>query len=273
MSTEWRQPDLATSRLFEPWRDPDSGVTSWLLTARVASLQQSFYYTNPSFTHDGRYYWLYGADPPAGNARDGRGLARVDFVRDELYAVPDSQFTEASPGVDLDSGQVYWSTPEAVWKRGPLVEDATVHVANFPPPELGATSAARTATHFTLSADGRELNIDAQVGNRFFVGSLPLDGRPFELWQEMERLYDHGQFHPTDPDLMLVTQEDSRHPETGGTAALRQPDLADPQGRARPAAVSGPAAHRPRVVGSGRRAHLVPALRRRRHAEGAPAHR
>ena len=43
-------PHPFNSRLFTPWRDPVSGVESFILTARVAPVQQSFYYVTPSLT-------------------------------------------------------------------------------------------------------------------------------------------------------------------------------------------------------------------------------
>ena len=50
-------PDLTASAAFRPWIDPESGITSYLLHDRVAPLQQSFYFTNRSFSEDGAYLW------------------------------------------------------------------------------------------------------------------------------------------------------------------------------------------------------------------------
>ena len=52
-------PDLTASAAFRPWTDPESGITSYLLHDRVAPLQQSFYFTNRSFSEDGAYLWFY----------------------------------------------------------------------------------------------------------------------------------------------------------------------------------------------------------------------
>ena len=43
-------PHPFNSPLFTPWRDPVSGVESFILTTRVAPVQQSFYYVTPSLT-------------------------------------------------------------------------------------------------------------------------------------------------------------------------------------------------------------------------------
>jgi hypothetical protein len=75
--------ELSTSRLFTPWTNPDSGVTIYLLTEKVAPVQQGFYFVNNSVTDDGRYLWFYCAFPPAGSAAYGRTLGVVDFEQQQ----------------------------------------------------------------------------------------------------------------------------------------------------------------------------------------------
>lgn len=204
-----------TSRLFEAWTDPQSGVTSYLLNERVAPLQLSFYFTNPSFSTDGRTYWFYCAHPPAGAAQNGRTLGCIDFESDSLHWFPETQFFDASPGVDPASGTVYWCTRDAVWRRSPDPAATAEHVNDFPEDLSLGRLTHRLATHLTFNATGTELCIDAQIGNDFFVGAMPIDGGKFELWQQFKRCYNHGQFSPTDPDLMLIAQDYWLHPLTG----------------------------------------------------------
>ena len=42
--------ELAKSNLFTPWTDPDSGVTSYILTHKVAPVQEAFYFVNESIS-------------------------------------------------------------------------------------------------------------------------------------------------------------------------------------------------------------------------------
>src|SRR3954469_13044462 len=104
------------SDLFERWIDPVSRVESWILSRRVAPVQQSFYFTNPSFSDDGRFFWIYCAFPPGGDAYYGRQLAVVDLVEQTIRHFPETQFTDASPYVDARSGNVYWTTGLELWK-------------------------------------------------------------------------------------------------------------------------------------------------------------
>ncbi|EIP97110.1 hypothetical protein OpiT1DRAFT_01539 [Opitutaceae bacterium TAV1] len=208
---------VETSSLFTPWCDPLSGVESFVLQRRVAPLQQSFYYTTPSFTDDGRYLWFYCGFPPAGNANYGRTLAVVDFERQEIRHYPETQFLDASPAVDLRTGEAYWCTGPEIWKRGPLVDASPELVNRLPAEIVRGRRPWRIATHLTFSADRKALAIDAEIGREWFVGCAPLDGTPVEIWARPTRAYNHAQFCP-DPrngDLILVNQDSSTDPVTG----------------------------------------------------------
>ena len=206
---------IERSPLFSPWRDPVSGVESFILGRRIAPLQQSFYYVNQSFSDDGRFLWFYGAFPPAGNGNQGRSLAVVDFQLQEIRHYPETGFLDASPAVDLATGEAYWCSGVDIWKRGPLAGDTPVLVNRFPPELARNRRPWRVSTHLTFSADRKSLNIDAEIGRQWFVGHAPLDGTPAVIWQEFDRAYNHGQFSPVDPDLQLVNQDSAVDPVTG----------------------------------------------------------
>ncbi|MGB8356090.1 MAG: hypothetical protein WCD79_19490, partial [Chthoniobacteraceae bacterium] len=201
-----------TSRLFTRWRNPTSGVESLVLTGRLAPVQQSFYYTNPSFTNDGRFLWLRCGFPPEGGKHAAQVLGVVDMERDEMRVYHETQFPSESPAVDLVSGEVYWGNELDTWKRGPHAGDKPVLVNRFPR-ELAKGRPDRIATHLTFSADKKSLNIDAKFSNtghgqQFFIGDLPLDGSPFRLWQRIDGMHhDHGLFSPTDPDVQMFAHE------------------------------------------------------------------
>lgn len=205
-----RHPDL-----FTRWVDPKSGVTSYVLTRRVAPVQQSFYYVNPSFSDDGRYFWFYCAFPPGGSANQGRSLAVVDLIDGRVQHFPETAFTDASPAVDTATGTVYWCTGLEIWKRSPAPDAQPEFVNRFPAELARNRRPWRLATHMTFSADRQALNLDVEVGTEWFVGHAPLDGSPFELWQRLDRCYNHAQFNPVDSTLQLIAQDHSVHPVTG----------------------------------------------------------
>ena len=59
---------LEGSGHFIKYKDPESGVVSYVLNSNTVPHTQSFYFTNPSATDDGRYAWVYCAFPPSGSS-------------------------------------------------------------------------------------------------------------------------------------------------------------------------------------------------------------
>lgn len=201
--------------LFTPWRDAASGVESFILSERIAPVQQTFYFTNESASADGRFFWFYCAFPPGGDAYYGRQLGVVDFAEQRIRHFPETQFMDASPFVDPDTGEACWTTGLDVWRHGPRPEDKAVRVGSFPAELANGRRPLRLATHLSRSADGKAFAIDAQLGAEWFVGELPLDGSPFRLWQKFDRCHNHTQFSPTDPDLLLTAQDEWSDAATG----------------------------------------------------------
>jgi len=203
--------ELAESKLFTPWTNPDTGVTVYLLTKKVAPVQQTFYFVNDGMSRDGRYLWFYCAFPPSGS----RTLGVIDFDRQQVRHFPETQFSGGSPFVDPDSGIAYWCIRESIWCRGPGPSDTAQQVNSLPEEVVRNRTVYRLATHLTRSADGREFFIDAALGLQWVFGTLPTDGSDFCMWQRFDRNYNHAQFSPTDVDLALFAQENHLDPITG----------------------------------------------------------
>jgi hypothetical protein len=197
--------------LFAVWKDPISGIESFILKSAPAVQQRSFYFINEGCSGDGRYLWFYQAFPPA----EALSLGVADFRDNEVRSFPETQFLDASPVVDPVSGEAYWCRGQDVWKRGPQPGDRPVFINRLPDSMVRGRRPHRTATHLTFSADGKSLNFDAEIGTDCFVGDIPLDGTPVRLWEKFGRCYNHGQFSPVDPDLQLIAQDSMVHPITG----------------------------------------------------------
>ena len=209
------------SPLFARWVNSVSSVTSYILTHHVAPVQQSFYYTHPSWTDDGRFLWFRCGFPPPGGRHSVQTLGVVDFEQAEVRVYPETQFPAESVMIDGRTGEAYWTNQFDLWKRGPLAEDRAVRF-NHLPSALDSGRLALLATHPTFSADRRSLNVDARFiqndgSATVHIGELPADGSPFKLWQSLpDRYLDHGLFSPTDPDLQLFVHEYWQDAERGG---------------------------------------------------------
>lgn len=202
-----------TSSLFTRWRHPSTGVESLILTERAAPAQQSFYYTTPSFSNDGRFLWLGCGFPPPGGRHAQQVLGVVDFQDDELRVYHETQFASARPWIDLTTGEAYWGAHFDVWKRGPLAADTAVRVNSLPADLFTGLRLLNLSTHSTFSPAGKSFNVDVRSftfdGTPVsHIGELPLDGGPFRLWQKTEGYnYDHALFSPVDPDLQMFAHE------------------------------------------------------------------
>jgi hypothetical protein len=205
--------DFADRHLFTPVAQAESGGTIHVLTAKVATVQQGFYFVNDSMSADGRYLWFYCAFPPS----PAKSLGVVDFQTGEVRHYPETQFGGASPFVDPDTGDVFWGAGPALWRRGPATTDRTCLVNHLPEEVLQGRTVQNLATHLTRSANGMEFFIDARIGLQHVFGSLPVDGGTFEFWWRFDRCHNHAQFSPTDPEEVLFAQELHNDPITGLT--------------------------------------------------------
>jgi hypothetical protein len=203
--------ELANSTLFTSVQPEEDAPSFYILDRKVAPVQQGFYFVNDSMSADGRYLWFYCGFPPSRT----RTLGVVDLEQDSVRHFPETQFGAASPYVDPDSGDAYWMTGRMLWKRGPQVDSSVERINAVPEELVGERGIQRSATHLTLSADGKEFLVDMGVGLKYIFGSIPLDGGDFEVWHRFDRNYNHAQFSPTDSDLVLFAQENHRDPITG----------------------------------------------------------
>ncbi|MDR2674055.1 MAG: hypothetical protein LBC18_04095, partial [Opitutaceae bacterium] len=167
-------PDFLGSPLFSAWTDPASGVISHLLApsgteagrARIAPLQQTFYYINNGlFSAPGgsRLLWFYCAFPPA----QVRTLAVADFDAGTMRKFPDAGLGGAGTNPAMlhpVTGEVCWSNTQGIWRRSPSPGTRPVLVNAFDPKFINNRSLIQYATHLTLSADGGAFAIDARIG-------------------------------------------------------------------------------------------------------------
>jgi len=213
---------IAESPLFTRWRDPVSGVESLILSRRVAPLQQSFYFTQSGFSDDGRHLWFYASFPPGGDAYYGRQLGVADLGEQTVRLFPETRFADASPFVDGTTGEAYWTTGLEVWKRGPLPADRAERVGAFPSDLANNRRPLRLATHLSLSPDRRTFCLDALLGAECFVGTLAADGSgEYRLWKKFDCCFNHAQFSPVDPGLILLAHDGWFDPATGERGAMK----------------------------------------------------
>ena len=201
-----------TSALFTLWKDPESGIESYLLTQRIAPVQQAL--AASPFSNDGRFLWFSCAFPPGGSAHQGRTLGLVDFAEQQIHHFPETQFSADSPGVNGQTGEAWWCSGAGIFGRAPRADAKPDPINHLPERLYRGIQPTRLATQLILSADGRFLSFDAQVGMQWHIGAAPIDGSDVQVWQSFSRPHSHAQFSPSDPDLMLITQDQWIDPVT-----------------------------------------------------------
>lgn len=200
-----------TSKHFTKHIDPKSGLVSYILSTRVAPIQQGFYFINSSVDDSGRYLWFYCAFPPA----EGHCAGVVDFSSDELHLFPETHGTGFM--VDPITGELYWGNSTGIYRRTPHPQDKPVMIARMPAECARYLGQSMGGTHLTFSPDRRELFVDIQSANGSYLGTVNVLTGSFTQWYHTEKgiPYNHAQFSPTDPDLVMVAHEGSHSFETG----------------------------------------------------------
>ena len=204
--------DLSRHPYFTEWTDPVSGVKSYVLTKTAAPLQQSFYFTNSSLSADEKYLWFYAGHPPAPISTRVLGVVGMDPEDPFIRLIPEAAFLDASPLVTPEGDGVYFFQSHAVWlyRLGQSVEKVC-SLDDY----IAGRYLYRGATHLTLSADGKKLLIDGQVGNLWFVATGDPETGRVEIINEFTRMYNHAQFSPTEPTVFSMAQDWWVDPITG----------------------------------------------------------
>lgn len=200
----------STSRNFTKRQDPQTGMIYYVLSTRVAPVQENFYFVNSPCEPSRRYLWFYCAFPPA----PMRCAGVLDFETDEVRYFPDT-FTESigSCMVDEVTGNLYWGNSRGIYMRTPHAQDKPVRIAAMPA-EAAAHLGRTMGTHLTLSPDRKEFAVDIQTPNGTYgayIGTVEIATGKFTQWYRTENgvPYNHAQFCPTDGDLIMTAHEGS----------------------------------------------------------------
>ena len=209
-----------TSKLFVPFTDPESGVTSYLLRpGLLGENQQSIYFTAKSMTDDGRFLLLdVSCDekvPREKRAYRGKRKALVDFEKDEAFVLPD--IDGRIPCIDEKEDRIYYfrigpqgdHTRDALCRRDLLVDPRREIKVCDMPRELttGVTNFNAYSTHPTLTHDRKRLFIGWSINGRFGQGCIRLDTGGWESWGLSDFHANHDQINPVNDRLAMVAWE------------------------------------------------------------------
>ena len=203
--------DLSKHPYFTAYTDKKSGITSYLLTKKVALLQRHFYFAQPSITHDGKYLWFMCFNPPARYIT--LGVVSLDpenpFIRYFPYASPSG----GNPCVTPESDGVYFGSFDSVYKLD--VEGNLKKLITVGPEITHQRPIERLFTHASVSADGKYIAMDMQIAGRIYMSIGNLESGEIKLLNKFGRQYNHAMFSPADPELILLDQDWWRDRDNG----------------------------------------------------------
>ena len=197
---------------FEKFTDPESGAVSYILTKKVGRVQQQFYFSECSLTDDEKYLWIRCLNPPA------------NFVHLAVVSMdPDNPFIRSFPGAGTSNGSgysIFPGTHDAIFAEGPAVYRITVDgeitkILELDPEFVNYRYVERMFTHASVSCDKKKIALDMQIAEIWYVGWGDLETGKVTVLEAAGRCYNHGQFSPTDPNLMLVDQDWWRDGKSG----------------------------------------------------------
>lgn len=195
--------DLSRHPHFTAWTDPQSGVTSYLLTEKVAPVQQTFYYTNPSISPDERWLWFMAAHPPADAVM--LGVVSLDPDQPQISVFPATAFSKPAPGLSPDGQSCYYACRDSVYRVD--LEGRIERVFSLKDSLAKGRQINLIACHLTVSADGRYLLLDPQIGNEWLIVIVELETGDAKTLHRFTRKYNHAQFSPWDENLLLIAQD------------------------------------------------------------------
>lgn len=205
-----------TSKHFKKYTD-ESGVVSYILTTRIAPVQQGLYYTNPSMTNDGRYFIFWGAHPISGSRKT---IAVLDFETDEI-TVHHETAGAGIPLLDVDNGDIYLCMGGNMYKIRPddtenfevVARSSAVSrsvIDRFQENLQGDKPCAGvSACHLLWTKDKKTVLIDSQYRvNGTKIGTIDMETGKFTHWLDVfGKICNHAAICPTDPELGLVCEE------------------------------------------------------------------
>lgn len=195
--------NLKNHPYFTEYTDPVSGVVSYILTERVSQMQQHFYFSECSLTDDGNYLWIWCRNPPSRAMH--LSVVSMDPENPTITPFLKTMCQSSCPRVVPNSHDVIFSIAEDIWRM--TKEGELTKLFSLPSDFINNRRLSKLSTHLPLSCDGRYIGLDADVGNRTYVGLADLETGEFKVLNSFDRHYDHMQFSPVDPELFLIDQD------------------------------------------------------------------
>lgn len=198
--------DLKNHPYFEEFTDPKSGVTSYILTERVAEFQKHFYFTNTSLTYDSKYLWILCCNPPMSVTTFA--VVSLDPKNPCIKYFPQAGYLKGAniPAIIPRTHDLIFAVGRSVYKL--TVEGEVTKIYTLPVEMTRGRNLDCLFTHASFSCDNKKLVMDVHIDEVVYVGFLNLETGEAEFIDDcFIPNHNHAQFSTTDPELILIDQE------------------------------------------------------------------
>ncbi len=217
----------ATSKFFEKFTDPKSGVVSHLLKPGIEAFQQqSLYYSVKSLTDDGRFlvFDVYDGEQECDDPNPGKSkqFALLDFATDKMVRFPKTGGEKHQiPFLDVKTDTLYYiCRDDNTFRKRELAVDPMKEIIMCPlPRELLDIGYVRGwFTHLTMSADRTKAffetritvgmkgptppHLKGKLQTRWIQGTLDVTNGQWHQWTETDWPANHAALNPTDENLV-----------------------------------------------------------------------
>lgn len=197
--------DLANHPYFKEYIDEKTGVKSYFLKEKVSQMHQHFYFCNTSLTFDSKYLWVRCLNAPA----QIQSLAVVSLDTKEPFI---RQFQGAGfsnlgnlPSIIPGTHDVIFAEGSSVYKVD--IDGNIEELLTLSNDITRGRSVYKLFTHATLSCDKKLLAMDIMIADKTYMAFGNLETKEIDIVAKMGGNYNHAQFSPVDPDLIIVDQD------------------------------------------------------------------
>jgi hypothetical protein len=195
---------------FTRWTDPETGAASYLLNERVAPLQKGLYYVTPSISADNRWLWFNAVFPPSRAVF--MAVVSLDPERPAIRWFPETHLN-GNPLVLPEGNAAYVPIHDGIYRL--TADGGLKEMVRLPADLIGYRRLGRVVTGLTVSADGRHLILDSDVGNRTELSLVETATWNLTRLCSLPGVHHHVYFSPTDPELFCIAQAPNYDPVSG----------------------------------------------------------
>lgn len=190
--------------------DPISGISSFILSKRVASLHKALYFATPSLLDSRSWLWFYAADPP--QRRWQVAAVSLDPDRPEIRRFPGTT-ANGNPLLTDGGRAAYLAIEDGIYRQS--VDGPIEMLFRIPDSLLLNRYLYQLCTEITMLADGSAFLLDSHVGNQFIIWLADARTGEATVLRQFDKKHHHTLASPHDPTLFLISQGPGRDPHTG----------------------------------------------------------